>query len=38
VAIVPALATVAPTTFDLGKLGADLQKTLNLIDESGLGD
>jgi iron(III) transport system substrate-binding protein len=35
---VPSLDSVAPTTFDLGRLGADLQKTLTMIDESGLGD
>ncbi|HUR76669.1 MAG TPA: extracellular solute-binding protein [Acidimicrobiales bacterium] len=34
---VPPLASIAPTTFDLGRLGADLQDTLDMIDESGLG-
>ncbi len=32
------LASVDPTTFDLQRLGADLQSTLDLIEESGLGD
>ena len=34
---VPPLESIAPTTFDLGRLGADLQETLDMIDESGLG-
>lgn len=32
------LASVDPTTFDLQRLGADLQATLDLIEQSGLGD
>lgn len=37
VASLDALEAVKPTTFDLGRLGADLESTLELVDESGLG-